>query len=50
MKPLTTAQNLYLALGADPVWLLTVTHRVRGSSYTKKGPGRYHRQGKPKNK
>lgn len=46
MTPLTPAQKLLIALGADPDRVLFGHHVEKSSSHTKKGPGRKHKQGK----
>lgn len=48
MKPLTTAQQLLIALGADPDRILFGHHVEKSRSHTKKGSGRRHQQGKRK--
>ena len=50
MKPYTEAQKLLIFMGADPLIILTVLSRQRQPSYTKRGPGRFHKQGKGKAK
>jgi len=46
MIPIKTAQQLFIALGVDPQTVF-IGHRVgRSRSYTKRGPGRIHQQGR----
>lgn len=48
MIPLTTAQQIYIALGVDQFRILLAHKSNRMPSHTKKGPGRFHKQGKIK--
>lgn len=48
MKEVTTAQQLMLAMGVDFGVVMLGGHRQKMPSHTKKGPGRYHKQGKAK--
>lgn len=49
MKPLNAAQRLLITLGADDIRVVFGGHkRGRLAHHTKRGPGRFHRQGKPK--
>lgn len=45
MKP-NAAQSILVALGVDPQVVLLGHHREKFRSFTKKGPGRRHQQGK----
>ena len=45
---LNLAQNLLLTLGVDPQVVLIGHLQEKSRSYTKKGPGRKHQQGKIK--
>lgn len=45
MKRRNTAQQIYHALGAD-IFVDEYDSHGRNSSFTKKGPGRKHKQGK----
>lgn len=47
MTPLTTAQQLLIALGVHPDLVLLAHHIGRSETNTKKGPGRRHVQGRP---
>lgn len=48
MTPPTLAQRLLLALGLEPQAILLGHKSDKSPSFTKKGPGRKHQQGKRK--
>lgn len=48
MVPPTLAQRLLIALGVDHAKVLLGHHREKSATHTKRGPGRRHQQGKPK--